>query len=157
VVRAGAVSGAVAARAVSVLLRMGSALVIVTDSGQPIELRWAYAWDLTWMTVILSLTLRKAFARKAQPMDDRRESDPPISAESAYAARGEAQRSHRTVFRLPWLSALPAAVCVACAQDGGAAHGLCQAARQPRQLAALDCERPAQRKPRDRAVSVSVS
>merc|ERR1719158_2619647 len=54
--------GSTCLRISSVFFRMGAASVIVATTDQ-LPLRIAYAWDLTWMTVILSLTLRKALCQ----------------------------------------------------------------------------------------------
>ena len=64
-------SGHALLRAMSVLFRMGAAAVIVLGSGFRTELRAAYAWDLCWMTVILSLTARKALLSASTPLADR--------------------------------------------------------------------------------------
>ena len=53
-------------RALSVLFRMGAATAIVGGVSNPAtQVRLAYAWDLVWMAVILSLTARKALCTRA--------------------------------------------------------------------------------------------
>ena len=52
-----------ALRILSVFFRMGAAALIVSDAFQydvPTAVRYAYGWDLCWMSVILLLTVRKA-------------------------------------------------------------------------------------------------
>ena len=53
-----AMKGATFFRVLSVVMRMGAASAIVAQYEG--ALRLAYIWDLCWMTVILSLTVRKA-------------------------------------------------------------------------------------------------
>jgi hypothetical protein len=52
--------GATFFRALSVFMRMGAAIAIVIVHSDQTALRMAYTWDLVWMGVILSLTVRKA-------------------------------------------------------------------------------------------------
>lgn len=62
--------GATFARVISVICRMGAALGIVIVRKDQMALRLAFSWDLIWMSVILSLTARKAFcAGKAKTAD----------------------------------------------------------------------------------------
>ena len=53
--------GATFFRIMSVFMRMGAATAIVVVHSDKTALRLAYTWDLIWMSVILSLTVRKAF------------------------------------------------------------------------------------------------
>ena len=57
--------GSTPARALSVVFRMGAAGAIVLTQSK-MELRYAYGWDLTWMTVILGLTVRKEISAALQ-------------------------------------------------------------------------------------------
>jgi len=52
--------GHVTLRALSVGFRMGAALAIFLSPKYPRAVQLVYLWDICWMTVILSLTLRKA-------------------------------------------------------------------------------------------------